>query len=129
MQTKLGEGSFAKVVMALNKRNTAQETCTFARAPSVPTFGQKGAGQISRIMHLLPRTGAQVVLKVIKKVVVGCMFDCLDEGAAAQQECIAREVSIHGRVDHVNIPRMYVCVCVCMCTWVACMCVCPALAC
>jgi aurora kinase len=82
---KLGEGTWGKVVSAINKINHSGT-------------GQGRLGKASRIIHKLPRTGVQVVLKCVKKP--AC------EGSS-ESEMLAREVLIHSRVDHVNIPRMF----------------------
>jgi len=85
VQSKLGEGSFGKVVLAINNSNHSGA-------------GQGQLGKSSRIIHKLPKTGAQVVLKCIKK------SKC--DKSSAENECLEREVLIHGQVDHIHIPRM-----------------------
>jgi serine/threonine protein kinase len=79
---KLGEGSFGKVVLAVNKRNRACWTD--------PSFFRKLTG--------MPEEGDSVVLKCVRKE------SCY--GARGLQ-CIAREVEIHSRCCHPNISRMY----------------------
>jgi hypothetical protein len=79
---KLGEGSFGKVVLAVNKRNRACWTD--------PSFFRK--------LTAMPEEGDSVVLKCVRKE--GCY------GAKGLQ-CVAREVAIHSRCCHPNISRMY----------------------
>mmetsp|Transcript_36826 Transcript_36826/g.54024 ORF Transcript_36826/g.54024 Transcript_36826/m.54024 type:complete len:676 (+) Transcript_36826:231-2258(+) len=85
--SKLGEGSFGKVVLAINNSN------------SNLGLGQGQLGKSSRIIHKLPKTGVQVVLKCIKKT------KC--DKTSAESLCLEREVLIHARVDHINMPRMF----------------------
>eukprot|EP00291_Cryptomonas_curvata_P004424 CAMPEP_0172182786 /NCGR_PEP_ID=MMETSP1050-20130122/18597_1 /TAXON_ID=233186 /ORGANISM="Cryptomonas curvata, Strain CCAP979/52" /LENGTH=474 /DNA_ID=CAMNT_0012856279 /DNA_START=74 /DNA_END=1495 /DNA_ORIENTATION=- len=79
---KLGEGSFGKVVLAVNKRNRA---CWTDRS-------------FFRKLTAMPEEGDSVVLKCVRKE--GCY------GAKGLQ-CVAREVAIHSRCCHPNISRMY----------------------
>mmetsp|Transcript_7800 Transcript_7800/g.12409 ORF Transcript_7800/g.12409 Transcript_7800/m.12409 type:complete len:559 (+) Transcript_7800:39-1715(+) len=74
---KVGEGTFAKVVVALNKRNRGD---------------WKDPG-VFRKLFVLPKEGDKVVLKVQKK----------GESAAD----VMREIAVHGRCSHPNIPAMY----------------------
>ena len=83
VQTKIGEGSFGKIVLAVNTSNHQGA-------------GSGRFGNASRIIHKLPNTGIEVVLKCIKKTT-----------SSEESACLEREVLIHGRVDHVNVPRMY----------------------
>jgi serine/threonine protein kinase len=85
VKAKLGEGSFGKVVMAVNNSNHSGT-------------GQGQLGKTTRIIHKLPKTGVQVVLKCIKKAKYdGCVLN--------ESECLAREVLIHGQVvHHINSP-------------------------
>jgi len=87
VQAKLGEGSFGKVVLALNNTNHSGAAC-----------GR--LGKATRIIHKMPKAGVKVVLKCVKKVDT-------EVAGTTESECLEREVLIHGRVDHINIPRMY----------------------
>mmetsp|Transcript_36026 Transcript_36026/g.81082 ORF Transcript_36026/g.81082 Transcript_36026/m.81082 type:complete len:579 (-) Transcript_36026:285-2021(-) len=78
---KLGEGTFAKVVLALNRTNK----------------GDWKDSTIVRKIWKLPREGDQVVLKCVKK----------EEFADCQGVSIESEVDIHSRCRHPNIPMMY----------------------
>jgi serine/threonine protein kinase len=90
VQKKIGEGSFGKVVLAINNSNHSGA-------------GAGLLGKSSRIIHKLPKTGVQVVLKCIKKPNDQDNMPM----PGGESECLAREVLIHGRVDHINMPRMY----------------------
>lgn len=90
VQKKIGEGSFGKVVLAINNSNHSGT-------------GEGLLGKSSRIIHKLPKTGVQVVLKCIKKPIEE---DNMPK-PGGESECLAREVLIHGRVDHCNMPRMF----------------------
>ena len=82
VSAKIGEGTFGKVVLATNKKNHAG-------------IGQSQLGKAARILHAMPKEGVEVVLKCIKK-----------PGGTVSAEMV-REVRVHGRCDHVNIPRMF----------------------
>jgi len=77
---KLGEGTFAKVVLALNRTNK----------------GDWKGSTIFRKIWKLPREGDQVVLKCVKKEEFAC------HGISVESE-----VDIHSRCRHPNIPMMY----------------------
>ena len=82
VSAKIGEGTFGKVVLATQKKKHAG-------------IGQSQLGKAARILHAMPKEGVEVVLKCIKK-----------PGGTVSAEMV-REVRVHGRCDHVNIPRMF----------------------
>jgi hypothetical protein len=83
---KIGEGTFAKVVLALNHRN-------------VETWkSMEDSRKIERKLGLVPQEGDKIVLKCIRK-----------EKSHGEDglKCIQREVQIHQRLTHPHIPVMY----------------------
>jgi hypothetical protein len=83
---KIGEGTFAKVVLALNRRN-------------VETWNsEEDSRKIERKLGLIPQEGDKIVLKCIRKE-----RSYGDDGL----KCIRREVQIHQTLSHPHIPIMY----------------------
>jgi hypothetical protein len=84
---KIGEGTFAKVVLALNHRN-------------VETWkSMDDSRKIERKLgELIPQEGDKIVLKCIRK-----------EKSHGEDglKCIQREVQIHQAITHPHIPIMY----------------------
>lgn len=82
IEAKIGEGTFARVVVALNKRNTGtwKDPIIFRKLVSIPKEGEK------------------LVLKVVKKK------EGSEVGDLGEFE---NEVLLHTVCVHANIPRMY----------------------
>jgi len=84
---KIGEGSFAKVVLAMNNRNCRAWNAT------------KEAKTTERKIAMKPREGEKIVLKCIRKDT-----NCLGEDGL---KCVQRELAIHQSLMHPNIPPMF----------------------
>eukprot|EP00284_Hemiselmis_tepida_P001972 CAMPEP_0174949502 /NCGR_PEP_ID=MMETSP1355-20121228/91624_1 /TAXON_ID=464990 /ORGANISM="Hemiselmis tepida, Strain CCMP443" /LENGTH=591 /DNA_ID=CAMNT_0016197063 /DNA_START=6 /DNA_END=1778 /DNA_ORIENTATION=- len=83
---KIGEGTFAKVVLAMNHRNCRKWDAAQDREG------------MQRSIHRAPQEGERIVLKCLKK-----------DPAHGEEglRCIRREVELHQMVEHPHIPAMY----------------------
>lgn len=83
---KLGEGSFGKVVLAMNRRNSHTWSDKLERH------------QHTRNITKYPKEGEKIVLKCVKhrsNVLPGCRM------------CMEREVHLHAMLDHANIAKFF----------------------
>jgi len=85
---KLGEGTFGKVVLAVNRRNTPQSKWD----------ERLERGKTTRKLCKFPMEGEKVVLKCVKKQRSG-QEEC--------RWCMEREVRIHGVIEHPNIVKFF----------------------
>jgi len=81
---KIGEGSFGKVVLVLNRRNRS-------------SWGAK-CGTKRHLVGAMPSEGQNLVIKLVER----------DESEVGTiRDCVEREIRIHAKCEHTNIVRFF----------------------